>query len=523
MRHSSPSPANDAGLRALLDVVAAGADVGRVVAVLPGAVGVPRAWLHRDLGESPPAGRLHDVRAADGHWLATLVLPEETNPDRRRLRAAMQLLGLALERAELAARERVAAIHEQVDLLTGLPHRRVIENVLGRAMTFDARTGRLTAVLHVHIRGLGHLNAEHGHDAGDEVIRHAADRMRLILRGGDTLVRTGGGHFIVICPALHHTRDLALIARRVLDAVCESYDLPGELEAVVPANLGAALLPSGGAKLPAREMLRRAHSALRQARLAGRNGWAGFDARAASRAKRQLVLEDDLAVALRAAAAGEATSLRLDWQARFDEFGRRVAAEALPRWHHPRGGDVAVLEVAPTDLRPALQQWVLRQACDQAVAWRAAGQACRIVLRIEAAAGVIAQALASSGLPGEALELMLPGAAEPATLVALDQLGVRLTLTDFGTGPTPLARLASWHAVRLQATLLDQADEKLAQAVVAVARAASLDVVAADVRTPLQRERARRLGVDAVQGDALAEPCRAAALPPAIAPLATAA
>jgi len=155
------------------------------------------------------------------------------------------------------------------DALTGLPNRALAEERLADALTRTRRRGGRVAVLFVDLDRFKEVNDTLGHQAGDEVLREVADRLRGVLRAGDTAARLGGDEFVVVCEDVEDAAALGTIAGRV----CRVLSVELELEhgpAHVTASVGAVL--TDGSR-PAADLLRDADTAMYEAKAAGRACW----------------------------------------------------------------------------------------------------------------------------------------------------------------------------------------------------------------------------------------------------------
>jgi EAL domain-containing protein (putative c-di-GMP-specific phosphodiesterase class I) len=273
------------------------------------------------------------------------------------------------------------------------------------------------------------------------------------------------------------------------------------------------------------DLLGQAHSAMHQARGAGA-GTAVFDPAYRAGATARLRTERDLRFAL------ERGELVVLYQPLLDvASGSIVGAEALVRWQHPERGLLPPGDFLPvaeqTGQIVALGEYVLLEACRQAVAWRDAGYPVRISVNVAAdqfrrAAFVpaVTRALERSGLAPDALCLEITESALMRTtderawdLERLRHLGVHLAIDDFGTGYSSLAYL---HELPVDELKIDRSfvsrldgpgrDDHLVEAIIRMARALTLHVVAEGVETDDQLGRLTGLGCPTVQGYLIARP-----------------
>ena len=417
-----------------------------------------------------------------------------------------------------------------LDELTGLGSRRALLAHLAsteqRSRPGAVAPSTLALVL-VDLDRFKAVNDTMGHDAGDDLLRQVGARLRAASREGDLLTRQGGDEFAVVLLGA----TAAAAARRAREVVLaiEAPFVLGGAEVAVHASVGVAAWPEHAGD--AEELLRAADAAIYRAKGLG-GGVVVFDA-AVDRARRDV---EALVADLRAAVAGDALSVVHQPQVRAD--GTLDGVEALVRWEHPtRGllGPEAFLDLAERHgLMPALTEQVLRRALAVAADLAAAvGRPVRVSVNASATSlgddslvDAVAAALAGGRAPAAALVVEITEtqlAADPATaravLDALVDLGVGISVDDYGTGYSSLAHLADLPAseLKLDRSLVAGAgeDDRLAAIVsstVALARDLGLRLVAEGVEDAATLERVLALGVDVTQGYLHSPPLGAADL-----------
>jgi diguanylate cyclase (GGDEF)-like protein len=359
------------------------------------------------------------------------------------------------------------------DPLTGLPNRAMFEERAREAMARAQRRGETAAVLFLDLDHFKDINDSLGHDAGDAVLRAAAERLRGCVRGEDFVARIGGDEFCILLQGLAEPREAAGVAQKAVEALARPWRV-GQSEVACGASVGIACAPQDGTE--AAELLRLADAALYRAKEAGRGAYRF----AAPNINRELHASAALAEELRASV--ERDELFVCYQPRVDFLTRRPVAGAE---------DAGIASVLVARL--------LDQACEQAKRWRDAGaQGFSLAVSIPARAlrhpglpGAVRDALAASGLPPGALLLELPEAAlrqaaEPVrdALAALAATGARLGVDDFGSGyaSLPLLRSLRIGAVSIDRRLVSSipADDDapgLVRGLIALARGLEMEVV----------------------------------------------
>ncbi len=435
---------------------------------------------------------------SDGGWVAT----HEDVTERRR--AEMKIAHMARH-----------------DALTDLPNRVLLRERLGEALTHVERGQRL-AVHCLDLDQFKNVNDTLGHPTGDELLRMVAGRLRNCVRETDTISRVGGDEFSIIQTDIVDVADAERLARRLSEVVSAPYDLHGHV-VIVNTSIGIALAPADGTD--ANELLKNADMALYGAKADGRGMYRFFEPNMDARMKARRTLE----LALRRAL--ERGEFEMYYQPVVSLESDNVhCCEALIRWHHPERGIVSPIEFIPVaeeiGLIVPLGEWVIRRACDDAVAWpgdiRVAVNLSPIQLSSKNLLPTVLSALANSQLPASRLELEITEAVlmqnTEVTLRALHQLralGIRISMDDFGTGYSSLSYLRSFpfDKIKIDRCFINGLDDSaesaaIIQAVAGLAESLSMTTTAEGVETRAQFERVRQLGCTDVQGYFYSPPVR---------------
>jgi diguanylate cyclase (GGDEF)-like protein len=453
--------------------------------------------------------------------------------DRHCIEAVARLAGIAIERQRSEQRIRHMAHHDE---LTGLPNRALLHDRLAQALGQARRTGRPLALLFLDLDDFKYINDSLGHEIGDRLLRTAAARLQAIVRPGDTVARLGGDEFVVMLVDLKQAEDAAGIAHEIVQVL--SRPLRADDRTLhVTASLGVATFPADGDS--AEQLLKHADAAMYRAKAHGRNGVQCYTRDMGLQAQQRVELQSALRLAV------EQDQFELHYQPQCEpESGRIVAVEALIRWPHPVLGMVSPDRFIPlaeeTGLIAPIGRWVLRTACRQLQAWRAAGHT-RLVMAVNLSARqflaqdipqLVREALEEHGLPASALELELTETAlmhnadaVRSTLQALKELGVVLALDDFGTGYSSLNHLRRFpiDAIKIDKSFtaeMASSDDTTAivRAIVAMARSLGVQTVAEGVENEAQLRFLAALQCDRVQGFHLGRPQPAAQLTPLLGP-----
>lgn len=432
------------------------------------------------------------------------------------------------ERRQAEERARHLANH---DVLTGLPNRRLLKDRLGQALALAHRRERNVAVMFVDLDRFKTINDTLGHEVGDKLLVAVADRLKRVLREGDTVARVGGDEFVVVLPEVGKDRDAAVVARKILDLLADPFRVDAHELSVTP-SIGIAVAPGDGDD--PETLLRHADAAMYEAKSAGRNTFHFHGEAAHQAASRRLDLESELRQAL------ERGEFELHYQPRVDIMtGELIGCEALARWRHPKEGLLPPERFIPlaqeTGLIVPLGQWVVQTACRDAATWQRPDVRPRVVAvnlstreyAPELLPAAIEQALVAAGLPGACLELELDvetldlGGDIETRLARLRALGVRITAERFRIGPEALLTLRRLRVDRMKVDLgafrdvpANPDESAVATGLLRLAHGLALEASAVSVETLPQLAFLRRQGCREAQGFLIARPLANAALAP---------
>ncbi|HEX8322433.1 MAG TPA: EAL domain-containing protein [Tepidisphaeraceae bacterium] len=421
------------------------------------------------------------------------------------------------------------------DKLTGLPNRSLLSDRLQQCQNRTEREpGHAFAVLFLDFDRFKQTNDTLGHDAGDDLLKQIAARLRGTLCFDDssrkkdfsTVGRLGGDEFVVVLDGITSLDDATAVADRLLGVLAEPYRIFGH-QVVSTASIGIVTSGPDGAR--AEDLLRNADIAMYEAKLAGKGCYVVFDTAMHQRAKQRLDTETDLRHAL------EQHQLSLAFQPIVAmSTMRTVGMEALIRWEHPTRGIIPPELLIPiadeTGLILPIGEWVLRQACQRFMAWQTAlGELApqgisvnltRRQLMAEDLTERIRTALDDYGMPAECLNLeiredviMKDPAAAKAVLWSLRKLGVKIAMDGFGTGQSSLAML---HDLPIDVLKIDRSFTKnlghgrefiaVVQAVAQLAHNLGVVVVAEGIETADQVVILQTIDCELGQGHLLGAP-----------------
>ena len=433
--------------------------------------------------------------------------------DRELLQRAMQY---AVERKRYQEQlERQA----NYDGLTGLPNRQLLYDRLNQAVSTQRQIHSVSVVF-IDLDHFKVINDSLGHSAGDEVLRHVAERLRSSVRDGDTVARIGGDEFVLILNDQTKEDVIFRAMKRIISRVSEPMRI-GSRELNITCSAGISVHPQDG--FDVETLLRNADAAMYRAKASGRNNFQFYTSEMNELVNERLTLEHSLRRAL------ERKEFSLHYQPRVNlRTGAIDAVEALVRWQHPEYGLILPDRFIPiaeeTGLIVEIGKWVLQTACAQSRAWQDAGLR-PVVVSVNLSArqlwegglaAMVAEILVKTGVRPEHLEMELTESvvmhdtdAVISTLRGLKANGVRLSIDDFGTGYSSLSYLKKLpiDALKIDGSFVRDIDAGLgaddgilAKAIISLGHGLRLKVIAEGVESEAQLAFLKAHQCDEVQG-----------------------
>jgi diguanylate cyclase (GGDEF)-like protein/PAS domain S-box-containing protein len=412
------------------------------------------------------------------------------------------------------------------DALTDLPNRAFFRELLVRAMAQAERSEKLLAVMFLDLDGFKNVNDTLGHEAGDALLGVIAGRLVGTLRKDDVVARQGGDEFTILLQGINVYQDIVQIAEKILLAIA----LPVQYETHemhITASIGITIFPFDDVE--PENLLRNADTAMYEAKQAGKNDFRFYTAEMNSAIRERMELEQGLRRAL------QENQFELYYQPQAGiQHLETIGMEALLRWHHPELGMIPPAKFIPvaeeSGLIVPIGEWVLRTACRQISAWRAAGlPAIKVAVNLSARQfreakllDTIQSILEECGLSAhaEALELELTESMvmhhveeHVITLNKLHSMGVQISIDDFGTGYSSLSYLKRFpiNTLKIDQSFVQRIteeteDEAIASAIVMLGHSLKFKVIAEGVETAEQLALLRSIGCDEIQGYYLSRP-----------------
>src|SRR6266852_7376299 len=425
---------------------------------------------------------------------------------------------IARDMRERKAYEARLQRYANYDSLTNLPNRTLLGDRTLQAIAHARRGGRPAALLVLNLDRFKLVNESYGHGAGDALLKIVADRLRGVVREGDTVARLGADTFAVLAADLARPDDVLAVVRKIQEAMRPSFGLE-KRDLHMTVSLGASTYPRDGEEFDI--LVRNAEAAMHRVRAAGRNGFQFYAAAMTRQATDRVELENELRVAL------GRNELEIHYQPQVVlADGRIVGVEALMRWNHPQRGWIPPGQFIPvaedSDLIHPLGEFALAESCRQIRVWgEAALAALRLAVNVSAQqfrspgfVHAVERALRASKLEPHTLELELTEGVlvesrdrTVAVLAGLKGLGVQIAVDDFGTGYSSLSYLSRLpiDCLKIDRSFVSKAhehghDAAITQAVISLAHSLGVRVIAEGVETVEQLEFLRMHRCDQAQG-----------------------
>lgn len=486
-----------------------------------------------------------DLCATQGETMAYRAggeaFPVDVSLNETRLGGRPQFIAIIRDITERKQAETRLSHMANYDSLTGLPNRSLFRDRLEQAMARALRQHTRLALMFLDLDRFKTINDTLGHEVGDQLLKHVANALSLHLRATDsvgrcaleddseiTVSRLGGDEFTVIAEGVHSAEAAAHIARRILGALAEPFEIRGD-PLYISTSIGVTLYPDQAADLDG--LVKQADLAMYRAKERGRNTFFFYN----DELNREMAERHALEASLRQALDRNEFCLHFQPKANLSS-GEIVGVEALLRWvplgRPSIGPDRFVPILEDIGLIAPVGEWVLREACAQIAEWRTRGvSGLRLAVnfsarqfRQEALPELIARVLAENGLDPCVLEveltesiLMEDSEEGQRILSRLAVMGINLAIDDFGTGHSSLAYLKRFnvHTLKIDRSFVqdipdDPEDSAIAQAIIGLAASLGIRVVAEGVETQAQADFLRSQGCDEMQGYLLSRP-----LPPA--------
>ncbi len=475
-----------------------------------------------------------DAIARDGHWAGEIwnrrksgeAYPEWlsitaiTNPKGEPVR----YLSLFNDLSDLREREAQLSFQANYDALTGLPNRMLLQDRIQVSIQRVKRGNHGLSLIFLDMDDFKHVNDMLGHAKGDLLLQQFATRLLESIRSQDTVARYGGDEFIILLPDTSDTQVITQIIKRVRASLQEPFVVDNK-EFFMEVSIGVTVCPDDGMEPDI--LIANADMAMYRSKASGRGGYAFFTPELNQQVARRVELEMDLRMGL------SRQQFTLYFQPKLDIATRQISgAEALIRWEHPEKGIVSPMEFIPlaeeTGLINDMGAWILNQAAVKAKEWsQMAGRPFPIAVNISPRQvrdvdlpEQVTQVLSQYQLPASCLELEITESAvmgnlekAKAMFQTLDDMGIRISLDDFGTGFSSLSYLRQLpiSTLKIDKSFVDDipkdADSStMVTTIITMARHLKLITVAEGVEDSAQLEFLRQNQCTQIQGYYFAPP-----------------
>jgi diguanylate cyclase (GGDEF)-like protein/PAS domain S-box-containing protein len=401
-----------------------------------------------------------------------------------------------------------------VDVLSGLPNRGRVRQLLGEALR-AATTGNVPcAIMFLDLDGFKPVNDTFGHPKGDAVLQAVAKRLCDQVGQDGNVGRMGGDEFAIVIADAQSRKKVEQLADSIIRSIKEPYMID-QTEIRIGVSIGCAFGPIDGATVD--DLILKADLALYEAKGAGRGVAKYFSSELQTEQDDRVRLETDLRGAI------AAKQFHLVYQPLVSAKTQKlVGFEALIRWNHPQRGfvppNVFIPVAEESGLMPVIGEWVIEEAIRAAATWP---EPITVALNVSpkqivlpSLPNVVSQHLGRYKLPANRIELEVTEGVflggEGATLDVLKRLralGVGIALDDFGTGYSSIGYLnkAVFHKLKIDGSFVREAGSRqenvaIIQSIVQLAKSFRMSVTAEGVETAEDFERMRELGCDTIQG-----------------------
>jgi diguanylate cyclase (GGDEF)-like protein len=410
------------------------------------------------------------------------------------------------------------------DHLTGLQNRTYFKNQLEKELLSVKREDSLIALLYLDLDNFKMINDSMGHEAGDQLLITAAERLTKCLREEDSIARLGGDEFAIILTGIDAVHYASIVANKIIRALNQPVYIDGQ-GLSIKASLGITIAPQDG--MGSAELMKNADVAMYEAKQKGKNSFRFFtpdmDRNVANRVQKEHEIQS----------AFENQEFILYYQPKVNvRTGEVDSAEALVRWQSPDGKIRAPVEfidiIENGDLIIPFGLWVIRSGCQQAKTLYKS-----LRRRILISVNVSPRQLMAPGFVSSVENVIKEVGVDPSLieleiteslfmdnlsqtiehLSALRALGLRISVDDFGTGFSSLSYLKRLpiDQLKIDRSFImdipgDEEDCVITELIITMAQRLSLEVVAEGVETKEQFQYLQGMDCDLIQGYLFSKP-----------------
>ena len=438
-----------------------------------------------------------------------------------------EVLLLLRDLSERRQAEELIQYYTYHDILTGLPNRVMLRELLNLALIQAFTNKQKLAVMFLDLDRFKIVNDAFGHSIGDQLIKNAANRLKKCLRASDTVARLGGDEFMILLPGIKRVEDTSRIAQKIITAFQEPWVLAGYEFNITP-SMGIAVYPNDGED--ADTLMKNADATMYRAKEKGKNNYQYYTRSINEKVLKLVTLEKSLRQALD---RGEFT---VHYQPQIEiNSGAMIGVEALVRLEASKSKLVGPAEFIPlaedTGLIVPIGNLVLRQACAQNKAWQDAGYLhLRITVNLSARqfhqedlVEKIKDILGETGLEPRWLELEITETVAMRDveftikiLQELTAMGIRFSIDDFGIGYSSFKYIKDFpiSTIKIDRSFINDIttslkDEAITAAIIALSNSLRIRAIAEGVETVEQARLLQQLGCTHAQGYLFCRPVAA--------------
>lgn len=449
--------------------------------------------------------------------LAVNILDAQSDPD------SLQYFAMLEDVTERKKFEEKIWNQANLDFLTGLPNRSMLQDRLSQTIKKSRRDGNEFAILLIDLDQFKDVNDTLGHDRGDELLVDASNRIKLCVRESDTVARLGGDEFVIILSELSYLSGVGTVAQNIIDTLAEPFHL-GKNSAYISASIGITLYPKDGSESV--DLIKNADQAMYAAKKQGRNRFHFFTPLMQQAAQQRMALVHDMRNAIK----NEEFVLYYQPIVELDS-DQIFKAEALIRWQHPDRGLISPIEFIPvaeeTRMINEIGDWVFLEAAKQSKHWQTTFNK---DFQISVNASPIqfenstnfswknyltALEIKGSSIGIEITESLLMTSDQSAlnTLLEFRDAGIQVSLDDFGTGYSSLSYLRKFDIdyLKIDQSFVQNLDHNsddlaLCSAIIVMAHKLGIKVIAEGIETQLQKDLLMSIDCDFGQGYLFSKP-----------------
>jgi len=416
------------------------------------------------------------------------------------------------------------------DALTGSFNRNSLEQKMQEVLSNARRHENGFSIAFLDLDRFKNINDTIGHDAGDMLLQIVTQRLKNTVRNTDALARLGGDEFLIVLNELNKVDEITSVVRKIIANLQQKIIIKGH-ELYITTSIGISVYPYDGNDV--QTLMKNADLALYRAKELGRNNYQFCTPEMTAKAQQKMARQNAIIHAL------AKNEFQLYFQPKLDLANQIISGvEALLRWHNPEYSNINAIEIIhlaeETGLIIALNEWVLKTACEQVTKWHNAGFL-RLNLAVNLSARQFRQAnfieslmcvLEKTGFPPECLELEITETLimqDPEYILnmlhLLKEKGICIAIDDFGTGYSSLDYLRRFSIDKIKidpkfirTITTDSASVSVISAMIAMANKLGIDTVAEGVETREQYEFLLRENCTEIQGYYLSQPVDADAM-----------